>query len=204
MPEETYTILGLTHPNQVNNNNNNVIITALNVNQLYSIATPNMVNGSQGETEIQNVLMIMLGGIDAQGRARRFERMSAVRFAITRAEQVAENLVGNYNATTNQTPFLHALRNDWAALGGDNNYRYLNAFTGIASYEMEEERQENEVQLYMQNRQGIENATTVQGIYNIINNTITQYEAGPGASSNVATPFYRALLDDRMYLEVLL
>ena len=68
---------------------------------------------------------------------------------------------------------------------------------------MEEQILENEGQLYMQNRQGIENATTVQGIYDIINNTINRYETGP-TDGNDVTPFYQALLDDRMYLEVLL
>ena len=200
LPEETYTILGVPHPNQANNNNN-VTITALDVDELYPIVNPTMITGNQGESEIQNVLRALISNV---GEVTRFEIMSAVRFAITRAEQVAQHLGGNYNTTTNRTPFLQALIADWAALGGHGYYRYLNAYTGIASIGMEPQIQPNELQLHTQNRERIENVATIQDLYAIINETIANYEAGPGTTNAQVTPFYQALIDDRVFLEVFL
>jgi hypothetical protein len=200
LPEETYTTLGLTHPNQFNNNNNNADITALNVNQLYSIATPTIATGNQGEREIQNMLMLMLDDIYAQGRARMFERMSAVRFAITRAELVAQHLQGNYNATTNRTPFLQALIADWTALGGHNYYRYLNAYNSMDSIDANVTN--DETQLYNQHRQAIQQTTTIQQLLDVVNNTIREYQRNQPTLH--ITNWHQALLDDRVFLDVFL
>ena len=199
LSEETYTILGVPHPNQANNNN--VDITALDVDELYPIVNPTMVTGNQGEPEIQNMLRALL---EEDGEVTRFERMGAVRFAITRAEQVAQHLDGNYDATTNRTPFLQALLADWAALGGHSYYEYLQAFTQLDSIGLDPHIQQEELELHTQNSEAIENAATVQDIFNILNETITNYETGPGQGSSDTTIFYRALQDDRATVEDML
>jgi len=207
LPEETYTTLGLTHPNQVT-----VVvpiaeippITALNVTVLNDIPNPTMETGNQGEREVLHMLRGMLQEIDYNQSplVARHELMGAIRYIRWRAGHISGYLGGNYNETNNQTPFLQALNTDYENLGGENEYERLNVITQLDSLGLDPHIQQDELVLYTQNRELIEEATTVQGILNVINNTITQYEAGPGQNRSDTTIFYRTLLDDQAIVEV--
>ena len=208
LPEETYTTLGLTHPNQVAA----VVpiaeippITALNVTVLNDIA--NTTTGeTQGEREILHMLIGMLQAVDYNQSplVARHELMTAIRYIRWRAGYIAQYLGGNYNETNNRTPFLEALYSDYENLGGENEYIRLNVITQLDSLGLDPHIEQDELALHTQNRQLVQQATTVQGILNVINNTITQYEAGPGQSRSDTTIFYRSLRDDQALVEAML
>ena len=209
LPEKTYTTLGLTHPNQVAA----VVpiaeihpITALNVTVLNDIANPTMATGNQGEREILHMLRGMLQAVDHNQSplVARHELMDAIRYIRWRAGYIAGYLGGNYNETNNRTPFLQALYTDYENLGGEDEYVRLNVITQLDSIGLDPHIQQDELGLYTQNRESIENAATVQEIYNILHNTIELYEVGPGQSRSDTTLFFRALQDDQTLVEGML
>jgi len=102
----------------------------------------------------------------------RHELMGAIRYIRWRAGHISGYLGGNYNETNNQTPFLQALNTDYENLGGENEYERLNVITQLDSLGLDPHIQQDELVLYTQNRELIEEATTVQGILNVINNSI--------------------------------